>query len=314
MLAQLAEELPTGSDWTYEVKWDGYRCLAEKDGGRVVLHSRNQSNFTKTYPSVASAVATARADRCVLDGEIVALAADGRPSFQALQHRSRQNAVALVYYAFDILSLNGKELMREPLERRRETLRRVAGGTAVLLSEALPGTPSQIERELHALGLEGVVAKRSGSRYEPGLRTGAWTKVKFQLAQEFVIGGVTVDDRRVDALVVGYYEKKQLRAAGKVRAGLTPRTRLDLYALTQPLKASRCPFANLPNSEGRSRWGEGITAEDMASITWLQPRIVVQIAFTEWTADGNLRHARFLGVRDDVDAKTVRFDRPPASR
>jgi bifunctional non-homologous end joining protein LigD len=258
---------------------------------------------------VAAAVATIRARRALLDGEIVAVDARGRPSFQALQHRSMLTRHTLVFYTFDVLAENGKDLTREPIEARRNRLRAIAGGTGVLLSEPLPGTPAHIERELRQLGLEGAVAKRVGSRYESGKRTGAWTKVKFQRAQEFVIGGFSPDGKRVDALVVGHYESRRLLAAGKVRAGLTPRSRRDLYDLLKSLRTVRCPFVNLPNSAGKNRWGEGITAEEMATIIWLNPQRVAQVAFTEWTADGNLRHARFLRLREDVRARDIRRER-----
>ncbi len=189
MLALVSSELPVGAEWTYEVKWDGYRAMLHKDGDGVQLLSRRQSDLTKTHPSVVAAAATLRAEHAVLDGEIVALDADGRPSFQALQHRTRAGEFALVYYAFDILERDGKDLIRRPLVERRRHLAQVVAGTGILLSEPLPGSPAQIERTVRQFGLEGVVAKRLDSRYEAGQRTGAWTKVKFGSRQEFVIGG-----------------------------------------------------------------------------------------------------------------------------
>lgn len=304
MLARLADTIPMGSQWSYEVKWDGYRCIAVKDGARVTLHSRRATHGSN-YPSVSAAIATARADRVVLDGEIVALGPDGRPSFQALQHRKAAKEYAIVFYAFDVLHLEGKDLLREPLRLRRQLLAPLVHETRVLLSEALPGTPTQIERSIRSLGLEGVVAKRVDSRYEPGQRSGVWVKVKFQLSQDFVIGGFRPDGDRVDSLVVGVYEGKRLMATGNVRAGLTVPVRRQLYQLLEPLQQARCPFANLPNSR-HSHWYEGITEEDMAKITWLKPRLVAEIAFTEWTDEGLLRHARYVDLRPDVDARKVR--------
>ncbi len=157
-----------------------------------------RSNFTARYPTVTAAVATIRARQAILDDEIVAVDARGRPSFQALQHRAALTRHTLVFYAFDVLAENGTDLTRQPIEARRNRLRAIAGGTAVLLSEPLPGTPAQIERELRALGLERAVAKRAGSRYEAGKRTGAWTKVKFQRAQEFVMGGFSPERAHVE--------------------------------------------------------------------------------------------------------------------
>ena len=304
MLARLTDRLPTGPKWSYEVKWDGYRCLALKAGDAVTLRSRNANSLTASYPAVAAALRTLSAQRVLLDGEIVALDSEGRPSFQALQHRTSRTGHVLVYYAFDLLQLDGADLTREPLSRRREALRKAVTGSQVLLSEPLPGSPADIERELRRLGLEGAVAKRTDSRYEPGERSDAWLKVKFQLAQEFVIGGFTPDGDRVDALVVGYYDKKRLMAAGKVRAGLRPPARRALAATLLRLKRATCPFVNLPNST-HGRWGEGITAEDMARVVWVKPSLVAQVAFTEWTEGGSLRHARFIALRADKRAADV---------
>ena len=305
MLARLADKLPVGPQWSYEVKWDGYRCLAEKRGSRVILHSRRATHGTN-YPSVTAAVASVKADHVVLDGEIVALGPDGRPSFQALQHRTAARNHAFVYYAFDVLRAGDRDLRREPLRIRRQVLEPLVRGTAVLLSEALPGTPGQIERSVRELGLEGVVAKRLDSRYEPGQRSGAWVKVKFQPSQDFIIGGFLPDGDRVESLIVGVYDSGgKLTATGNVRAGLTPPLRRQLRALLEPLKTMRCRFVNLPNAR-KSHWYEGITAEDMDKITWLKPRVVAEFAFTEWTTEGLLRHARYVDLRPEIAAKTVR--------
>jgi DNA ligase D-like protein (predicted ligase) len=306
MLALPAETLPAGPGWSYEVKWDGYRCLAEKDGRRVRLHSRNAANFTTTYPDVARAVATLRATRVLLDGEIVALGPDGRPSFQELQHRRIAEPHPVVFYAFDVLTVDGRDLMREPLIARRRILRQVVRGSALLLSDVLPGTPQAIEREVRALGLEGVIAKRVASQYEAGQRSGAWTKVKFQVGQELVIGGFVPEGAgALASLIVGYYEGTRLLFAGKIRAGLNPAMRRDLRVRLTPLQRLACPFVNLPETS-KGRWGVGITADEMPTITWVKPQIVAAIGFNEWTRDHHLRHARFLGLRDDLRAKDVR--------
>ena len=173
MLATTAAALPTGPAWSYEVKWDGYRAIAVKEGARVQLLSRNQKNLARDFPTVVAAIAALPTSRVVLDGEIVAISADGRPSFQALQHRAI-GGLALVYYAFDVLSVGDVPLIREPLETRRQRLQTVVQGSRVLLSGPLPGSPAQIEREIRRLGLEGVVAKRRDSLYRSGERTDAW--------------------------------------------------------------------------------------------------------------------------------------------
>jgi bifunctional non-homologous end joining protein LigD len=298
MLALVSPKLPVGPDWSYEVKWDGYRALLHKNGRRLALLSRRRADLTRTYPSIVAAAGEIHADSAILDGEIVALDAKGSPSFQALQHRTRAGEFALVYYAFDILERDGQDLTSHPLRERRQHLADVVRRTGILLSEPLPGTPAEIERSVRGFGLEGVVAKRVDSRYEAGQRSGAWTKVKFARRQEFVIGGFRPDDGRVDALVVGYFEGKRLLAAGKVRAGLTPLWRRQLFEALSSLAARRCPFANLPSAR-TGRWGEGITKEDMSTLTWVKPRLVAEVSFTEWTAAGSLRHASFEGLRTD---------------
>jgi bifunctional non-homologous end joining protein LigD len=305
MLALLAPTLPVGPEWSYEVKWDGYRAFIEKRGERVSIRSRRNADLTKTYPAIAAAARTLRATNVVVDGELVALGPDGQPSFQALQHRSAADSFALAYYAFDIVECDGADLTRLPLAQRRRRLSEVVRGSSILLSEPLPGTPAQIEAMIRRFGLEGVVAKRLDSPYEAGLRSGAWTKVKFSRQQEFVIGGYRADGRSIDALVLGCYEGRRLLAAGKVRAGLNAHLRRQLYESLHGLATSRCPFANLPTAKP-GRWGEGITADDMLTLTWVKPRLVADIAFTEWTAGGSLRHASFVAIRTDKAPAEVR--------
>lgn len=308
MLATPATALPAGERWSYEVKWDGYRTIAVKDGARTTLYSRNLRDATALYPAIARAIAAMSEPRVMLDGELVALDADGRPSFQALHH---QAAERLAFYVFDLLHVNGRDLMAEPLEERRRALARLTLRSPIFLSEPLPGAPPQIEAAIKAVGLEGVIAKRRTSRYEAGKRSGAWLKVKFQARQEFVIGGFTEAagaPGTVDALVIGYHEGGRLLSAGKVRAGLTPPLRRELHAELTPLKTRACPFANLPES-GMSHWGEGITADAMADIVWLKPAMVAEVAFTEWTRDGHLRHATFVGVRTDKHPTEIRRER-----
>jgi bifunctional non-homologous end joining protein LigD len=311
MMATAASVLPAGAEWTYEVKWDGYRAEAVKRGATVTLASRNLKNITKQYPSVVAAAAGIRARDAVLDGEIVALDAEGRPSFQALHH-AQTEGVAIVYYAFDLLHVDGRDLVREPLEARRAALREVLAGSAVLLSDALPGARDRIVQAVQAMGLEGVVAKRRRSSYAVGRRSDAWIKVRFSKRQELVIGGFKPAGSDFDSLVVGYYaldneriDRQRVRAArsdegraqalrrtllsaGKVRNGFTPALR-----------------ANLPSSKS-SHWGEGITAEEMTQLRWVKPMLVAEISFTEWTRDGSLRHAAFVALRDDKNPEEVR--------
>jgi bifunctional non-homologous end joining protein LigD len=307
MLAHSADELPQGRDWTYEVKWDGYRAIAAKDGNRVKLMSRNQKDLTRDYPTIATAVAALSTPSVQLDGEIVAIDASGRPSFQALQHRSTKG-LSLVFVAFDVLTIGGESLLKQPLDARRRRLRSVFAGAppVLMLSESLPGSPAQIETEIRKLGLEGVIAKRGNSLYLPGQRSPAWVKVKFSPRQEFVVGGYKPGASEFESLVVGYYdEHKKLRYAAKVRAGVTAHMKAEVFKRIVKRPARRCPFADLPNSTGYGRWGQGVTEEDMAKLRWVTPSLVVDVAFVEWTRDGLLRHPRLIGVRDDKNAKEV---------
>ena len=303
MAALLVDELPAGDKWLYEAKFDGYRALALKDGARVTLLSRRGNDLTADYPSVRDAVAALKTKSALLDGEIVAFDEAGRPSFQHLHHRSARPA-AIRYFAFDLLHVNGKDLLREPLSSRRAMLQKMLASAEVVFSAELPGSPEDVIQAITDVGLEGVVAKRRDSMYEAGKRSGAWQKLKVKLRQEFVIGGFKPENRNFQSIVVGYYENKKLRFAGRVRSGFTAAQRAALFELFRPLAAEQCPFTDLPSSKG-GHWGEGVTAEDMKKLRWITPTLVAEIAFTEWTRDGNLRHSAFVGMRTDKDARTV---------
>ncbi|HEX6163990.1 MAG TPA: non-homologous end-joining DNA ligase [Vicinamibacterales bacterium] len=305
MQAKLVAALPEGSRWLYEPKLDGYRAIAIKNGDAIAIRSRNGKDLTAAYPAVTAAVKKLKAKSAVLDGEIVAVDSSGVPSFQALQHRSARTDHQIAYYAFDLLHLDGVDRLELPLDERRALLPQVLGNSGVLQSIELPGSAADVIAAVSALGLEGVVAKKRDSKYEPGLRSGAWLKLKLDRQQEFVVGGFRPNVRTVDALLVGYYEGRSLQFAGKVRAGMTPRIRAQLFDLLKPRETARCPFANLPNSKS-SHWGAGVTAGEMREMTWVEPTVVVQIRFVEWTAEANLRHASFMGLRTDKPPKAVR--------
>jgi bifunctional non-homologous end joining protein LigD len=305
MVAVSATALPIGDEWSYEVKWDGYRALALKEGTDVRLMSRNLKDLTAQYPAIAAATGKLKPKTMILDGEIIAVDERGRSSFQALHHRTT-SPLQLVFYVFDILHLNGSDLTKKPLDERREALAHIGlTSTPLLFSEPLPGAVSDIEAAVRHLRLEGVVAKRHDSRYEPGKRTDAWVKVKFSPRQEFVVGGFKPNDADFDSLLVGYFDDGRLRFAGKVRAGFTPHLRRTVFERIGPLRTRRCPFMNLPRGK-TSHWGEGITADEMGTLQWVKPTQVVEVSFTEFTRDGHLRHAAFVGVRTDKSARDVR--------
>jgi bifunctional non-homologous end joining protein LigD len=317
MAAQLVQSLPDGKDWIFELKLDGYRALLMKDGDRLQIRSRNDKDLTRSYPTVAAAGHRLTAKQAIVDGEIIALDAQGRPSFQTLQHRTSHPNHQIVFYAFDVLHLDGRNLTLDPLHKRRARLPALIEGSGILFSQDLPGRASDIVRAVRRLGLEGVIAKRRTSRYQPGERSEDWVKLKLDRQQEFVIGGYRPGYGSVDALVIGYYEDKQLKFAGKVRAGLVPHARREVFARLKALHTPRCPFADLPTT-GKSRWGGGIPMAEMSEMQWTKPVLVVQIRFVQWTADGRLRHASFLGVREDKTAKDVHREayldqKPPLS-
>jgi bifunctional non-homologous end joining protein LigD len=305
MAAKVVQQLPDGEQWLYEVKWDGYRALLLKHGSRVQIRSRNNKDLTSSYPSVAAGAARLHAESAVVDGEIVALDATGRPSFQALQHRTAQSGHTIGFYAFDVLHLDGEDLTQVPLEKRKGHLPRLLAGTGLLLSDSLPGTAAQVIEAVSRLGLEGVIAKRKDSRYQSGERSGAWLKLKLDRQQEFVVGGYRPGNLGVDALLVGVYDGKDLHFAGKVRAGMNPPVRRALFDRFEPLHVDRCPFVDLPTTRV-GRWGAGVTAEEMTELQWVKPQLVVQIRFVEWTAEGLLRHSAFLGIRSDKRPRDVK--------
>lgn len=306
MRASPAEHLPAGDEWLYEVKWDGYRALAAKSGESVQLLSLKNKNLAGEFPAVVEAVRTVQAETALLDGEIVAVNPQGQPSFQALQNRGAlRPGWRVVYYAFDLLSLEGEDLKLLPLEERKRKLEELIRGSDVRHSAALPGAPEDIVKAVSRAGLEGIIAKRKDSIYAGRkTRSPAWQKLKITLSQEFVLGGYNPDGESFSSVLAGYYSGERFMFAGKVRQGFNPGLRARLLRVLRPLETTRCPFANLPSSR-TGHFGEGITLEDMRKLRWLQPKLVAQVGFTEWTQYGLLRHATFLGLRQDKNPGEV---------
>jgi bifunctional non-homologous end joining protein LigD len=305
MKATAVEKLPQGAEWIYEVKWDGYRALALKDGANVRLLSAKNRNLTTDFPDVTKAVAAMTAEVALIDGEIVAVNAEGKPSFQVLQNRATMGRDWLiVYYAFDLLNLEGDDLTKLTLEERKAKLRKVIGNAEVRYSAELSGSPLAIVSSIQQAGLEGVVAKRRDSIYQARTRSSDWLKLRLGHSQEFVIGGYNPDADTFQSLLVGYYKGGKLMFAGKVRQGFSPAGRRKLFQILAPFATDRCPFANLPSSK-RSHFGEGVTADDMKKLRWLKPKLVAQVRFAEWTNYGLLRHATYLGLRDDKKPREV---------
>lgn len=302
MYARSVQTLPEGRDWLYEIKFDGYRCLAGIDGQGVTLWSRRGNRFTEQFPDIARACERLP-NGTLVDGEIVAVDRNGRISFNLLQ-RHRSQAQALLFYAFDVIICGGRDLLKVPLQKRRDTLNGLLRGSrssAITLSEVMSAKPVDLIRVVRKFGFEGIVAKRRDSFYEPGERSGAWVKYKVNKGQEFVIGGYTGGDP-LDALIVGYYENDKLLYASKVRNGFVPHLRREVTKRLKGQEIQACPFANLPEKK-RTQWA--LTREEMKNCVWLRPELVAQIEFTEWTPDGHLRHAKFVGLREDKRADQV---------
>ena len=306
MLATLVRTLPEGPEWEYELKLDGYRLQAIKDGYQVRLYSRRGNDFTKKFAPIAARVSKIEAAASfILDGEAVSVDAQGKPSFQMLQNRgSLPPGWSLVYYAFDLLHLNGKDLKNSPLGERRALLEKLIVNSGVLLAGSLPGTLSQIIQAVKEHGLEGVVAKRLDSKYRAGERSNHWLKLPLKPGQEFVIGAYRMDGQRLELLLVGYFESGKLLFAGKVHQGLNPAIRAMLLRTLSPLRTDKCPFENLPTSRA-GHWGEGVTGEEMGDYVWLRPATVAQIKFVEWTKGDVLRHAEFVSLREDKEPEEV---------
>jgi bifunctional non-homologous end joining protein LigD len=307
MKALSVEVVPEGR-WHLEIKLDGYRAIAVLNDGAVELWSRNFKPLTADYPEVVAALAKVPCRNAVLDGELVALDAEGRSRFQLLQNRS-ESGVPVVYYVFDLLHHDGRSLLQQPIEERRMALEMIVGQgrDALRLSPVFDVPAAKLLQEVRAKSLEGIIAKQPGSLYEVDRRSGAWLKCKVHGEQEFVIGGFTPPKNtrpHFGAILVGYYERGKLRYAGKVGSGFNVAKLGALHREFMRRKTETCPFVDLPAAK-RSRFGTGMTRSAMKEVTWVKPELVAQVQFTEWTEEGSLRHPVFLGLRDDKPASQV---------
>jgi bifunctional non-homologous end joining protein LigD len=304
MLATLAEELPAGDDWLYEVKWDGYRALGYVRAGEAKLVSRNGNDLTGRFPTIAKALAkAARSPQCVVDGEVCALDEQGRPSFSAMQQG--KPGTPLVYEVFDVLEIDGAPVVDLPLTERRERLESLLD--ASVKNVQVSGFFDDGEALLEAAtvqGLEGVMAKRPGSRYLEGRRTRDWLKIKTHGRQEFVICGWTQGQGRragsFGALVLGAYRGKQLHWVGNCGTGFDEQTIAELLTKLEPLVRDSSPLVAVPKMP-KVRKGD---------VTWVEPKLVCEVRFAEWTHDGHLRAPVFEGLRDDKPAEEVRRENP----
>jgi bifunctional non-homologous end joining protein LigD len=310
MKAKLVES-PLPGEWIYEIKFDGFRAIAFKEGKTVRLFSRNENDLGSKFPSVVTALSKLRAEEAIIDGEIVALNDGGQSSFQLLQaYDLGEKRPPIVFYAFDLIRLNGKDLSSLGLSLRKAELRKLLKKTPeqIRFSESLEADVEKLLESARNLNLEGLIGKRKDSRYEAGKRSGAWIKLKISNEQEMVIGGYTEPKggrSHFGALLVGYFEKGKFLFAGKVGTGFTEASLKALYRKLVENADDDCPFVNLPEPKG-SRYSPGLTASEMKRCSWVKPELVCQIKFTEWTRDGKLRHPVFLGLRDDKAPSEVK--------
>jgi bifunctional non-homologous end joining protein LigD len=310
MKPKLVEHAPVGGDWVYELKFDGIRALAIKNGRSVQLISRNQKKLNDRFPEVAQAAADFDADECVVDGEVVAMDEEGRSSFQLLQRAELDRKDApLAFYVFDLLQLNGRSLIEVPLTLRKDALMRLvpSSGDSIRFSGALGSDAKTLLPEIKRHGLEGLIGKQRDSVYEPGRRSGRWIKLKCVTEQEFVIGGFTPPAgarKHFGALLVGYYDRDRLRFAGKVGTGFDEKLLSSLHKQMRAEERSSCPFTDLPSKQN-GEWVQGITPSMMRKMHWVNPKLVCQIKFAEWTRDLKLRQPVFVGLRQDKNPREV---------
>ena len=306
-LARLVKEAPEGDEWLHEMKYDGYRIGCRIDAGKVRLISRNGKDWTEAFPEICDAARKLGVRRALIDGEVAIVLPDGRTSFQDLQNAfSGGSRRGLVYFVFDLLHVEGETLMRRPLFERKEQLLRLVGKpgarSCIRYSEHVAGQGGRMFAEACRLKLEGIVSKRRDSDYKTG-RGDAWVKTKCVLRQELVVGGFTDPEGAardaIGALLVGYGEGGALRFAGKVGSGFTNPQARALRAKLERLAARECPFTPRPaGSLGRNAH-------------WVRPELVCEVAFTEWTSEGKVRHPSFQGLREDKRAEEVVRAGPP---
>jgi bifunctional non-homologous end joining protein LigD len=296
MKAVLTDDRFSDPEWIFERKLDGIRCIAIKGDRRVRLLSRNHLSLNSRFGEVVAALESDPATQFVVDGEVVAF--DGaQTSFARLQQRG-ERPISVFYYVFDILHLDGEDTTGLPLRERKALLRKALGFHGpVRLTPHRNRDGEALYREACRKGWEGLIAKRADSTYVHG-RSRDWLKLKCSAEQELVIGGFTPPKgSRTDlgALLLGYYESGRLRYAGKVGTGFTRATLQDLAGRLAPLRRDESPFADEVRERGT---------------TWVEPRLVAQVGFSEWTRDGRLRHPRFLGLREDKAADEVVRESP----
>ncbi len=303
MLATLVEKLPAGAGWLFEPKWDGYRAIGYVRGGEATLRSRRGNDLTERFAAVAKALPNAlRTPDAVVDGEVCALDESGRPSFSAMQQA--KPGTPLVYEVFDVLEIDGEPLTGLPLSERRKRLAELVVPSGIVQVSGVFDDGEALYEAAKEQGLEGVMAKKAASRYKEGARGGDWLKIKTHGRQEFVICGWTKGQGRrsgtFGSLVLGVRQGKDYVWVGNVGTGFTEKTIAELLAKLRPLERKTSPFAAVPKMP-KVRKGD---------VVWVEPELVCEVEFLEWTHDGHLRAPSFQGLREDKPAKAVRREDP----
>jgi bifunctional non-homologous end joining protein LigD len=304
MAATLSDKVPTGDDWLYEIKWDGYRILATVSGGEPELRTRRDQDYTQRFENVGKELVKAlKTPDCVVDGEVCALDEDGRPSFSAMQQG--KPGTPIVYYVFDLLEVEGEPVIDLPLEERRKRLEKLLDkrNRIVRFSEAFDDGEALLAAA-EKQGLEGIMAKRLGTRYIPGTRSREWLKIKGHGRQEFVIAGYTRGQGRrsgtLGSLVLATYQGGDLVYVGNVGTGFGDKEIERLLGKLKRLERDTPPFREVPKMP-RIRKGD---------VTWVEPKLVAEVEFVEWTHDGRLRAPAYKGLREDKEATEVRREQP----
>jgi bifunctional non-homologous end joining protein LigD len=298
MLATLTDAAFDRPAWLFEIKWDGFRAIAEIQRGNVRLYSRNQKPLDLRFPSVFEPLHGISYD-AVIDGEIVALDENGISRFQLLQNYQRTGKGRLAYYVFDLLHLNGHDTMTLPLVRRKELLAKIIPKNSIIqLSDHVEEQGLAFFEEAASRGLEGIMAKDSSSRYHRGVRTLDWLKIKTHQRQEAVIGGYTEprnSRQHFGALLLGVYDASSLVYIGHTGSGFATSGLEEMAVKLRPLQTNKCPFATKPKTN--------------APAHWVKPKLVCEVKFQEWTDDGRMRIPVFQGLREDKSPKLVRREK-----
>ncbi len=304
---------PLDGHWLYELKFDGFRALAIKEGTSVQLWSRNKKRLDERFPGIVEAVAKLPSQRCIIDGEVCALDEKGRSSFQLLQNSADRNP-PIVYHVFDLLFEGRKDTRHLPLMERKTRLDSILlhAKDPIYNSVFFTETPAAVLEAMRKAGAEGAIAKRKCSLYESGQRSADWVKIKFHKSQEFVICGYTLPKasrQYFGALLLGYYEGKHLIFCGRVGTGFGDKALKSLHGEMRKLEVSKPLVERVQEPSGRWR-APGWKASETR---WVKPKLIAQIQFTEWTDDGLLRHPSFLGLRDDKDPRSIVREPIPAA-